>query len=86
MRVLSVGHMTFSSDQRYQVIQVPRQRLQADDWNLEVNISQKFKQLYDPNFTMNVNLMLPKSSLERNLRRSLTLKKAKFPPKKIHCL
>lgn len=34
--VLSVGHHTFSSDQRFSVVQVPRPRLSAADWNLEI--------------------------------------------------
>lgn len=35
--VLSVGHLTFSSDQRFSVIQVPRPRLAASDWTLVIN-------------------------------------------------
>jgi len=35
--VLSVGHVTFSSDQRFSVIQVPRPSLSASDWTLVIN-------------------------------------------------
>ena len=37
MSVLSVGHVTFSSDPRYHVVHVPRSRIAAGDWNLEVS-------------------------------------------------
>jgi hypothetical protein len=37
MSVLSVGDVTFSSDSRYKVIHVPRPRLAASDWNLQVS-------------------------------------------------
>lgn len=38
MSVVSVGHVTFSSDKRYHVVHVPRPRLNAADWNLEVRL------------------------------------------------
>jgi len=34
--VLSVGHLAFSSDARISVVQVPRPRLSAADWNLSI--------------------------------------------------
>merc|ERR1711970_1682117 len=34
--VLSVGHLAFSSDKRISVVQVPRPRLSASDWNLSI--------------------------------------------------
>jgi len=34
--VLSVGHLAFSSDQRFSVIQVPRTRISAGDWTLQI--------------------------------------------------
>eukprot|EP00092_Neocalanus_flemingeri_P084683 GFUD01106420.1.p1 GENE.GFUD01106420.1~~GFUD01106420.1.p1 ORF type:complete len:381 (+),score=137.72 GFUD01106420.1:161-1303(+) len=34
--VLSVGHLAFSSDKRIGVVQVPRPRLSASDWNLSI--------------------------------------------------
>merc|ERR1712013_394860 len=34
--VLSVGHLAFSSDTRISVVQVPRPRLSASDWNLSI--------------------------------------------------
>lgn len=34
--VLSVGHLTFSSDQRFSVLEIPRPRLSASDWSLTV--------------------------------------------------
>ena len=35
--VLSVGGVTFSSDQRFQVVEVPNSHLpSSSDWNLEV--------------------------------------------------
>lgn len=36
--VLSVGHAAFSSDKRFNVIQVPKPKLSASDWTLEVTI------------------------------------------------
>ena len=36
MTVLSVGHLAFSSDARISVVQVPRPRLSASDWNLSI--------------------------------------------------
>jgi len=38
--VLSVGALTFSSDQRFSVIHVPRPRIRADDWTLVISKSQ----------------------------------------------
>jgi len=35
--VLSVGHLAFSSDSRISVVQVPRPRLSASDWNLSID-------------------------------------------------
>jgi len=32
--VLSVGHLTFSSDERFSVLEIPRPRLAASDWSL----------------------------------------------------
>merc|ERR1712130_1015049 len=34
--VLSVGHLTFSSDERFSVLEIPRPRLSASDWSLTV--------------------------------------------------
>jgi len=34
--VLSVGHLTFSSDERFSVLEIPRPRLVASDWSLTV--------------------------------------------------
>merc|ERR1712126_220869 len=34
--VLSVGHLTFSSDERFSVLEIPRPRLAASDWSLIV--------------------------------------------------
>eukprot|EP00092_Neocalanus_flemingeri_P060116 GFUD01072014.1.p1 GENE.GFUD01072014.1~~GFUD01072014.1.p1 ORF type:complete len:375 (+),score=135.99 GFUD01072014.1:199-1323(+) len=34
--ILSVGHLAFSSDKRISVVQVPRPRLSASDWNLSI--------------------------------------------------
>jgi len=34
--VLSVGHFTFSSDERFSVLEIPRPRLVASDWSLTV--------------------------------------------------
>jgi len=39
--VLSVGPNVFTSDNRYSVVHVPRQRIGADDWNLLINKTQK---------------------------------------------
>jgi len=36
LTVLSVGHLAFSSDKRISVVQVPRPRLSASDWNLSI--------------------------------------------------
>jgi len=38
--VLSVGPNVFTSDSRYSVVHVPRQRIAADDWNLLINKTQ----------------------------------------------
>jgi len=46
--VLSVGHLTFSSDQRFSVIQVPRPRLSASDWTLVIsNVSKEDDGVYE---------------------------------------
>jgi len=34
--VISVGHLAFTSDERISVVQVPRPRLSASDWNLSI--------------------------------------------------
>ena len=36
MSVISVGDLTFSSDRRFRVVRIPRPRISASDWNLEV--------------------------------------------------
>jgi len=40
--VLSVGHLAFSSDSRIGVVQVPRPRLSASDWNLSIKNASTF--------------------------------------------
>lgn len=48
MSVVSVGHVTFSSDKRYHVVHVPRPRLNAADWNLEIkDVTEKDSGWYD---------------------------------------
>jgi len=41
VKVLSVGHLAFSSDSRIGVVQVERPRLSASDWNLSIQNSTK---------------------------------------------
>lgn len=57
MRVLSVGHMTFSSDHRYHVVQVPRLRLEADDWNLEVMLASDVLIRFSPGLQLSLSLI-----------------------------
>lgn len=46
--VLSVGHLTFSSDQRLSVEEVPRPRLTASDWSLTIlNVSKVDQGVYE---------------------------------------
>jgi len=46
--VLSVGHLTFSSDERFSVLEIPRPRLAASDWSLMVkNASMEDSGMYE---------------------------------------
>jgi len=71
--VLSVGHLIFSSDDRYKVVEVPRPILSASDWSLTItNVSKADEGMYElqintvPKMNRKFHLLVEDGSAQRD--------------------